>query len=146
MSPCWTPFVDEDLWLPRVSATVLASFAAVSWLLAALGVYGVLAHAVARQQRDLGIRRSLGASAWQLGSGLLRTTAWALGLGCVLGGVLSVVLLRGAEAFHERWAELLDVSGLVMLVLLLVAAAAAGFWIPFQRARGVDPARLLREE
>lgn len=139
-------FVDQDLWLDRVSAVSLSSFAFVSWLLAALGIYGALAHAVARRQREIGIRRSLGANGWQLGKTLLGTVSSALVGGMVVGAVLSIVMLRSAMAIDRRWSELLDVPGLALLGLLLAAAAGLGFWAPFRRARGVDAGRLLRED
>ncbi len=139
-------FVDEDLWLERSSAVALASFGLVSWCLAILGIYGVLAHTVARQQRNLGIRRSLGAGPWQLAQHLLRHVAIALALGLGGGAVLCILLLRSAAAVDRQWLELVDVPGLALLLLLLLLGASLGGLLPFERARRIDPAKLLREE
>lgn len=141
-----TTFVDEDLWLDRVSAVSLSSFAGLSWLLAALGVYGVLAQVVSRQRREIGVRRSLGASGWQLGKTLLGSVSTALGLGLLLGALMSFLLLRSAMAVDRRWLDLLDLPGLLLLLLILLAAAALGFWAPYRRARGIDPIHLLRDD
>ena len=138
-------FVDEDLWLERGSAAALGSFGLVTWCLAILGIYGVLAHAVARQQRDFGIRRSLGASGWQLARQLVRSVVAALAWGLLGGALLSWMLLRSAAASDRGWSELVDLPGVVVLLLLLLAGAALGGWLPFRRAQRVDPARLLRE-
>lgn len=139
-------FVDEDLWLERSSAVALASFGLVSWCLAILGIYGVLAHTVARQKRDLGIRRSLGAGPWQLAHHLMRHVATPLALGLGGGVVLCIGLLRSAAASDRRWLELVDLPAIALLLLLLLLGASLGGLLPFERARRINPAKLLREE
>lgn len=125
-------------------ATLLAIFAGLALALAAIGIYGVLSYAVARQTRDIGIRASLGASRSDLirqyvGQGLRWT-----GLGLILG-------LLGAVAFTRLLAGFLFgvgatnpyVLALGALALLVLAALAA--LQPAWRATRVDPLQALRE-
>ncbi|MGH9518099.1 MAG: FtsX-like permease family protein, partial [Terriglobales bacterium] len=125
-------------------ATLLGIFAGLALTLAAIGIYGVLAYAVARQTREIGIRASLGASRSDLirqyvGQGLRWT-----GLGLVLGLIGALALTRLLASFlfgvtaTDPW-----VLALGALALLALAAAAA--FQPAWRATRVDPLQALRE-
>ncbi|MGE3189936.1 MAG: FtsX-like permease family protein, partial [Vicinamibacterales bacterium] len=126
-------------------AWIIGAFAAVATLLAALGLYGVLAHMVAARRREIGIRMALGAGRGEVVSGILGGAA-ALLLGGMAAGLV------GAVAFTRVLAGLLfDVSPLdpVALAAACAATLAVGLlaaYLPASRAAGVDPVAVLREE
>jgi len=127
----------------RVPMLVAAAFGVVALLLAALGIYGVLAYGVAERRREIGIRMALGSSARQvfglvLGDGAKITVAGlALGLagGVALSGVMDRVLF-GVTATDVR------VLGGVALVLSVVALVATV--VPARRAAKVNPISALQ--
>jgi putative ABC transport system permease protein len=133
-------------WEDRRLIGALASiFAAQGLLLAAVGLFGVLAYAVARRRRELGLRMALGASpgalvATLVGDGL-RFTAPGVALG-VLIGFAAARAMGGTLHGVDPAAPGPFVVGLV--VLLAVAAAASG--LAARRATAIDPATALREE
>jgi len=127
----------------RVPMLVASAFGAVALLLAALGIYGVLAYGVAERRREIGIRMALGSSSRQvfglvLGDGAKITVAGlVLGLagGLALGGVIDRVLF-GVAATDVR------VLGAVALILALVALVAT--LVPARRAAKVSPMTALQ--
>ena len=137
--------LDPQLRPYRLGATMFTVFGVLALLIAAVGLYGVVAHGVARRQREMGIRMALGARpqrvlAMVLGEGI-RTT----GAGVAAG--LGVALLAGrflAPLLFDTSPRDPLVLGAVAATLLL-AALAAGL-VPARRATRVDPAVTLREE
>jgi ABC-type antimicrobial peptide transport system permease subunit len=124
---------------------LLAAFAGVSLLLATVGLYGVLAHAVSRRRHEIGVRIALGAA-----SG--RVLRMVVGQGMRLA-VIGVVVGLGAAFFLSRWLESLvyevsvtdpAVFAGVAAVLLVVSLVAS--WVPAGRATRVDPAEAFRGE
>jgi predicted permease len=129
----------------RLIAQLLGLFAAQGLLLAAVGVFGVLAYAVAQRRRELGIRAALGARPGRIareiaGEGL-RLAAWGTLAGLVLA-------LAGGRALRGvvYGIDPLEPAPLVLVVLLLAAVAAAACAGPARRAARLDPATVLREE
>lgn len=137
--------VGDAVALPRLYATLVGLFAAAALLLAALGVYGVMAHGVAQRQREIGVRLALGASPRGIGRMVL-TEAGRLALA---GALLGVV---GATALGQLLERLLfGVSPYDPLTLAAVPAVLAGVtllaaWIPARRAMRLDPLIAIREE
>ena len=131
---------------PRTfTVTVLASFAGIALLLAAAGLYGVVAYSVARRKREIGIRVALGATrASVLGTVVGRELRW-LGLGLVAG-------LGGAFALSRLLSGLLfgvvatDAFTYLSVVALLSAVALAAALLPARKASRIDPVLALREE
>jgi predicted permease len=130
---------------PRFNASLLALFAGAALLLAAVGIYGILAYTVAQRTREIGVRLALGAAKGHVvrqvvgqglrvaAAGVVLGTAGALALGRVLGA-----LLQGVSGHDPA------VLGGVALVLVSVAAAAA--WLPARRASRIAPTVALRAE
>jgi putative ABC transport system permease protein len=130
---------------PRFNASLLSLFAGAALLLAAIGIYGILAYTVAQRTREIGVRLALGAARAQVvrqvvGQGLrvalagvVLGTLGALALGRVLGA-----LLQGVSG-HDPL-----VLASVIAVLTTVAAAAA--WLPARRASRIAPSIALRQE
>ena len=133
--------VAQPLFLARL-LSLLAGFAL---LLTAVGLYGVLAYAVAQRTQEIGIRIALGADAARLrravvGRGLLLA---ALGM---LAGYLAVVPLASLLQGLLYGVKPLDPASLAGAGVLLLLIALAASWIPARRATRVDPVRALRAE
>jgi putative ABC transport system permease protein len=128
---------------PRVNATVLGGFALAALVLAAVGIYGVVAYGVVQRTRELGIRMALGAG----GSTLLRMVI-RQGMMPVLGGM--AVGLLGALAGGRVIRGLLfgvgsgDPATLALVTCFLVAVALAAMYLPARRASRSDPMAALR--
>ncbi len=130
---------------PRFNASLLALFAGAALLLAAVGIYGVLAYTVAQRTREIGVRLALGAARAHVvrqvvgqglrvaAAGVVLGTLGALALGRVLGA-----LLQGVSG-HDPL-----VLASVVAVLTLVATGAA--WLPARRASRIAPSVALRQE
>jgi predicted permease len=137
--------VSDTLAAPRAAAGVLGLFAFLALLLAALGLYGVVACLVSETTRDLGVRLALGARPASLVAHVLRRTLSlaALGLLAGIGAALAVGRLLEGLLFGISPSDPLTLA--VVALVLLAAAAAAGYG-PARRAARLDPARVLRAE
>ena len=137
--------IQENVFLDRFISIMSGSFAALATLLAAIGLYGVLAYTVAQRTREFGLRMALGAAPRKLGGLVLKQVGWMtligglLGLGfAVLGGYLARSQLFGTLAYDPV------VLGLAAIVLAIVALGAG--LVPAIRASRIDPMRALRYE
>lgn len=134
-----------ELAQPRLSAALLGVFGVGALLLAAVGLYAMLAYVVRGRTRELAIRHALGASPWHLRSLVLRQGLALTGAGVLLG--LATALASGSLVqsllFGVSPADPLTLAG-VPLVLLLVALAAC--YVPAQRATRADPVAVLRTD
>jgi ABC-type antimicrobial peptide transport system permease subunit len=140
--------LQEQLGLPlfpaRIVAVVLGIFGTLALVLAATGLFALMAYAVSRRTREIGIRMAIGALPRQVLSSVLRRTTIlflaGLGIGALVtlaaGRLLSAVLY-GVSA-HDPMTYLLA-------VILMAAVALAAAWNPARRAVRVDPASVLRE-
>ena len=127
----------------RLLAPLLASFAGVAFLLALIGIYGVIAYSVAQRTREMGIRRALGAQRQDIlclvvGQGLI-LSAGGVALG--IGGAFASTRLMKALLFHVSATDPLTFAG-IGVAFLLVAVAAS--YLPARRAARIDPMAALR--
>jgi len=141
--------MQEHMRLPLAPAKLLAavssSFGVLALLLAAMGLYGVMAYLVSSRTREMGIRIALGAQT----SGVLRLVM-GQGLrlaitGIALGVITAVALTRVLESVLYGVAPT-DVVTFMGVVLLLIAVALVASYIPARRATKVDPLVALRYE
>jgi len=136
---------DGSLALQRMAATLLGGFGVLALLLAALGIYGVLAYSVSRRTREIGVRLALGAQIGDVLALVLRQGIGLAGAGLVLGlaGAFGATrLLRGF--LHE--VQPLDPLTFVTVVTLLTLVVLLACWLPARRATRVDPMVALRSE
>ncbi len=129
----------------RINTVLVGGFALLGLLLTVLGVYGVMAYAVALGTREIGIRMALGANPGQILRGILGRGLALAGIGVLLGLAGSVALFRTvasslSEVENNDPVLLLAVSGVLWVSALLAC------WIPARRAMKVDPMVALRYE
>jgi predicted permease len=126
-------------------AWLIGVFAAVAAMLAALGLYGVLSHAVAQQRREIGIRMALGARAGDV----VRHVIWSalsmvmVGLSLGFGGVYALTRVMKSLLFEV---SPLDPVALTVACTSMVMIGLLAGWVPASRAARVDPMTTLREE
>jgi predicted permease len=129
----------------RVAASVAGSLGMVGLLLAALGIYGVMAYTVTRRTREIGIRVALGARPGDVVGMVLREALWLTGIGAAIGLAIAAVISRVLTAFLfgvPPW-DPITFAGVTLLFVLV--ALAACYW-PVRRATGIDPTDALRYE
>jgi ABC-type antimicrobial peptide transport system permease subunit len=137
--------IRENVFLERVMSTMSASFAALATLLAAIGLYGVLAYTIAQRTREIGLRMALGADRRNVRGMVFRQVAWMTGIGAVIGLIGALGLGRAAQSLlFELQGHDPAVLGVAVVLLALVALGAG--MIPAQRASRIDPMRALRYE
>jgi ABC-type antimicrobial peptide transport system permease subunit len=130
---------------PRLAGSVLMLFAAVALLLAAVGLYGVLAYVVSERRHEIGIRMAVGADAGVVRRSVLRQGLVLAGVGVAIGAVVSLGLGRLIRGLlHGVSPHDPATFGLVPAVLMAVALVAS--WIPAHRATRVDPIVALKSE
>ncbi len=136
---------DNNIAAERVVTKLCGFFGCLAVLLAAIGLYGVMAHSVTRRYREIGIRMALGAKPAAVLRMMLRETAWMIGIGAVVGLGAAFALTRLVSSFLFGLTPQDPYSiGLATAALILVTALAG--YIPARRATRVDPMIALRYE
>ena len=130
---------------PRFTAIVLAIFGVVGLVLAAVGIYGVMAFDVTERTREIGIRVALGADPRTLVRLLLRRGLSLAGLGA-LGGLVAALAASRVMSSVLFGVRPDDPATFALVVLLLLAVATVATLIPARRATRVDPVVALRAE
>ncbi|MEP7381965.1 MAG: FtsX-like permease family protein [Gemmatimonadota bacterium] len=130
---------------PRFQMLLLATFASVALLLAAVGLYGSLAHAVRRRTREMGIRMALGAPRANIFRLVFRQGMMVTGTGLLAGVAAALGLARFVSSFLFGVGALAPASFALAIVVLTLAAALAIF-VPARRATGVDVVQSLKSE
>jgi putative ABC transport system permease protein len=137
--------VSATLSQSRFNTALLGTFAAVAILLAAVGIYGVIAYNVSQRTREIGIRMALGAQRRQMLLMILRQslTMAALGIGVGLLGALAATRLLRALLFGVGTTDLVTYAA---VILLLGGAALLAACLPARRAMKINPVIALRYE
>jgi predicted permease len=137
--------VRDNVFLDRMISTLAASFALIATLLAAVGLYGVLAYSVAQRTREIGVRMALGASGGNVQAMVLRQVALMTLIGGLIGLAAAIAGGRGAKALLYEIQSHDPVVLVAASVLLALVALLAGY-VPALRASKVDPMQALRYE
>jgi len=140
-----TTFLATQLAQPKFNMMLLAIFAGVAMVLAAIGIYGVIAYSVTQRTREIGIRMALGAQKTQMLGMVLRQSMILVAIGIVVGFLVALGLTRVmATLLYDVSAN--DVSIYAIVIALLGAAALLASYVPARRAMRVDPMVALRYE
>ncbi|HWL93720.1 MAG TPA: ABC transporter permease, partial [Phycisphaerae bacterium] len=140
-----TTFLSSQLAQPRFNMMLLAVFAGVAMILAAIGIYGVISYSVTQRTREIGIRMALGAQKTQMLGMVLRQSLTLVVIGIVLGFVVALAATRVmATLLYGVGAN--DISTFAIVIFLLSTAALLASYIPARRAMKVDPMVALRYE
>jgi predicted permease len=137
--------LDRTLSLDRLMAMLTAVFGFLAVALAAVGLYGVMAYAVAARTREIGIRMALGADRARVLALVMNESAALTLLGLALGVPGALWASRAVQSFLYGLSAT-DAGTYTVLALLLAAIAAGAAWLPARRAAGVDPMVALRYE
>ena len=135
----------ETVSAMRMTTGMMTAFGMLALVLAAVGIYGVMAHTVTQRYREFGIRLALGARPGNVVMAVarqgLRSAAWGIGLGFAGGFLLSRAMAGIMYGVGDRSAEVL--TGVPALIVVVSLAAC---WIPARAATAVDPLIALRQD
>ena len=137
--------VDTSIATPRLTGTLLASFAALALLLAAVGIYGVLSYVVSQRRQEIGIRLAIGAAPSRVLRLVLRQGLLYAGLGAVVGLIGALAASRLLQSLLHG-VEPIDPVTFAVAPLLLVIVAVLASLLPAYRATRVDPVHAMRTD
>jgi predicted lysophospholipase L1 biosynthesis ABC-type transport system permease subunit len=137
--------ISDSLWQQRLWGLLLAAFAGLAVVLAAVGVYGVMSYSVSQRTRELGIRMALGAQPLSVLQLVTGDGMRLVGSGLLLGLMVALALTRLLRRllYEITTTDPWTYVG-VSLALLVIAFVAC--WIPARRAARLDPLAALRQE
>ena len=137
--------VRQNMFLDRLLSILSAAFASLATLLAAIGLYGVLAYTVAQRTREIGLRMALGASPARVRRMILRQVGGMTAIGITIGLLAAFGLGRLAQSMLYQLQGSDPMVLAASVAVLTLVALSAGF-IPAHRASRVNPMRALRYE
>ncbi|HEY7567146.1 MAG TPA: ABC transporter permease [Gemmatimonadaceae bacterium] len=133
----------ENVFLDRMISILSAAFALLATLLAAVGLYGVLAYSVSQRTREIGVRMALGADRGRVQGMVLRQVGGMVAIGATIGALGAFALGRAARSLLFGL-EGHDPVVFVTALLLLTAVAFGAGWVPARRASRTQPMMALR--
>jgi ABC-type antimicrobial peptide transport system permease subunit len=128
-----------------VLASLLLAFGGIALLLAAIGIYGVIAQVVSEQTREVGVRMALGARSGQILALFMRQGLYAGGLGLLAGLAVTVLVQKWVSTLLYQ-VPALDLATLGMALAAIVLVLIAAVWLPSRRASKIDAQMALRHE
>jgi cell division protein FtsX len=132
--------VEKNLFLRRIPARMFAVLGPLLLVLAAIGIYAVVAYAVSHRTAEIGMRLALGATARRVQAQIVRESMRAIGYGALAGWLIAVVVYIHIAQGVLDLRILLGVPALLLLVALIAC------WLPARRATRIDPMAALRYE
>jgi predicted permease len=137
--------VRENIFIDRMVSTLSAAFAVLATLLAAIGLYGVLAYSVAQRTREIGVRMALGADTTRVRVMVLRQVGGMTAVGAGIGVAGAVMVGKYASSLLFQLTGF-DLSVTMIAVIGLTSVALAAGYLPARRASKIDPTQALRYE
>jgi putative ABC transport system permease protein len=138
-------WVSANAAQPRLDAVLLTAFAGVALLIAAIGVYGILAYSVSQRTREIGLRMALGAARGRV-LGLVVREGMVVGLSGIAVGLAAALALSQALQSLVYGVAVRDVRTFVSVAAVLGLVALAACFLPAHRASRVDPMIALRAD
>jgi putative ABC transport system permease protein len=129
----------------KLMVALMGIFATLALVLAAVGIYGVIAYAVSQRTREMGIRKALGAQEKEVLGLVLRQGGLLTGIGCAVGLGLALPLPRVFTGLFPEFPPQGPVVAIVVALIIVVVSLLATY-IPARRATKVDPMMALRYE
>jgi putative ABC transport system permease protein len=135
----------EELWVQRLQRDLLGIFAVLAFVLATVGVYGVIAYTVAQRRQEIGVRVALGARAGDIVRLVVGQGARLAAIGGAIGLVAAVALARVLSAVAES-VDATDPVAFLAAAAAVGAGALLASWLPARRAARIDPLTALRTD
>jgi ABC-type antimicrobial peptide transport system permease subunit len=137
--------IEDSLSSERIVALLSVSFGVLAVLLAAIGLYGVLAYSTAQRTREIGIRMALGAQRGTVLRFIFTDVFWLAGISVALTVPLSLLLSRAVRS-QLYGVSAFDPTSLALGIALVVAVVLLAAWLPAKRAASIEPMKALRTE
>ncbi len=137
--------VEKELAVQRAQLWLLGAFAGLALLMAAIGIYGLLAHLVAQRTRDIGVRMALGANRMQVLRSVLMEGIRLAASGLAIGTVCALLVTQWMRKLLYD-VKPTDPATLIVVAVILAVAAAAACYGPASRAARTDPMEALRQD
>ena len=141
----YAQFIHEKLTGLIHVAAMLGFDALVALLLAAIGIFGVMANLVGERTREIGVRMAMGAQREDVLRMILRRAAWLTGIGVSTGLALAFALAHGVASLLYQVSPN-DPLVFSAIAVTIIAIAFLSSWMPARRAAGIDPIVALRDE
>jgi predicted permease len=135
----------DSLWQQRMAASWIGAFSGMALLLAAVGLYAVIAQSVAQRTREVGIRMALGANGRSVAALVIRQGLLLAGAGIAVG-VPAAIGFNSLVSRYLAGIDGRDPLGLAAISMLLMLVMLGACWMPARRATRVDPIQALRSE
>jgi len=149
LAPYWiktlAEYQEQKRAVLRVLSHVFTAFAVIAIILSAVGIYGVLAFATGQRNREIGVRRALGAHDRQILITVMRSAVFQLICGLAVGSIVAPMMARALRGGLQGLSPD-DPFIYTIVFMLLVCASLLASWIPARRALKVQPATVLRRE
>jgi putative ABC transport system permease protein len=137
--------VDATIARPRTVTVLLLAFAVMALLLAAVGVYGVMAYSVAQRTQEIGVRMALGATPRSVFDLVLAQAVRLVGIGVVAGLIFAAALTRVLAALLYE-TQPLDPATFIVTTVLLTVVAMVACYVPARRGTRIAPVQALRAD
>ena len=140
----YTDTINASIARQRLAMALLAVFGAIALILAAVGIYGVMAYSVTQRTREIAVRSALGASTGEV-LGLFMRRSALMAVGGVFLGLIGTVAVRRIVQSQLYEISALDPVVLIPVPIMLFAIALVASFLPARRASRIDPVVMLRE-
>lgn len=141
----WQQLLHEQLTGLIYTAAMLGVDAVIALLLAAIGIFGVMASQVGERTREIGVRLAMGARREDVLGLILRRASWLTGSGVVIGLIMAFALAHGVASLL-RGVSPNDPVVFSIITSSIVAIALLSSWMPARRASRIEPMMALRDE
>ncbi len=137
--------VNTSISRERFTLFLVAVFAVVAFLLAVIGLSGVMSYTVAQRRREIGIRMAIGARPWDVMLMIEKQALWLVAVGLVVGTAGAVAVAQSLRSLLYETSPYDPLTFVGVAVVFVVTALLSG-WVPARRAAAIDPAQTLRAD